>query len=873
MASSPRNDDEKSWLSLLKPADWLATITVVTVVLVVFGVHLAKEHRELRSNWQAQLDSLAQSQAELVIRWADERLSDLRFIASSPQILSSIKHPRTAGATAALADQLSRHAAAHGYPGICLNDPAGRLVVASAGASGLCEQARQATPLAARYGDLRLALLPLSAEQFLLGVSLSILPPTRASRQPASLGTLSIWVSAQADLFPSLRNTPLPSRTGETVLVFRQEGEHGLLSIIPLGGKPYAERLLRLPSGTQPLAAAALGETRTFVPSQDLRGVKVLASTYPLPGGGWGLVSKVDSEEAAVGFRHTAAAHALVALIVLSAISSLLLAQFHKRRGELLSSEMRYHGSNEELQDTLRRQAALNEMLQISLMPLLLPQKLTKLLENILATPWFEIERKGCVMVREATGLAMTAQVGMSETLKTACTNLPLGRCLCGQVAQTGHELITSSLDERHEVSYEGIQDHGHMCLPLKAGDETIGALNLYLRAGAAPSERQKDFARAAADIVAGVVLLAKSEERFLQAQKMEAVGRLAGGVAHDFNNILTAIQGYATFVASDLKTDDTLRDDVPPAPGLQPPPGPLPAEPRPQRGRRRHGQVAPTPPRHGHPARDQARAEPCSDLRRPGTDGAGPHEPGRQRPRRHARRRNAGGRDDDRARGSGGKRRHAHRLGHRRGDGTRADRTHLRAFLHDQAERQGDRPGSLHGLRHRQAERRRHRGVKHPGPRDRLQHLPASSQPLAAEEPAPAATPPVPSGTETVLLVEDDANIRTLSNKILSRAGYQVLSAADAEQALEVLKRHEGRVDLLLTDIVMPGMSGPYLAKTVLSARPGMKVLFISGNEEGIMAGNGILQSGRLLLHKPFLPDALVRKVRTLLDETAPGR
>jgi len=219
--------------------------------------------------------------------------------------------------------------------------------------------------------------------------------------------------------------------------------------------------------------------------------------------------------------------------------------------------------NEEELQDALRRQSALSDMRRMSLAPLPLNQKLTKILEILLTTPWFNVERKGCIMLLDDAGLSMTAQVGLPAALQTACARLPLGKCLCGRVAQTGQEITTSALDDRHEVSLPGMTEHGHVCLPLKVDGEILGVLNLYLHAGATLDLRQQDFARAAADIVASVVLLSRFEERFLQAQKMEAVGRLAGGIAHDFNNILTAIQGYAALLNSGFKPDDPRSEDA----------------------------------------------------------------------------------------------------------------------------------------------------------------------------------------------------------------------------------------------------------------------------------------------------------------------
>jgi len=122
------------------------------------------------------------------------------------------------------------------------------------------------------------------------------------------------------------------------------------------------------------------------------------------------------------------------------------------------------------------------------------------------------------------------------------------------------------------------------------------------------------------------------------------------------------------------------------------------------------------------------------------------------------------------------------------------------------------------------------------------------------------------------VLLAEDDASVRSLTERVLSRAGYRVLSTADAETALEVLHRPRTRVDLLITDVIMPGMSGPELAAKVTAASPATKILFIAGNADGTLVRNGIAQPEKVLLEKPFSPTELARKVREILDAAAPA-
>lgn len=121
--------------------------------------------------------------------------------------------------------------------------------------------------------------------------------------------------------------------------------------------------------------------------------------------------------------------------------------------------------------------------------------------------------------------------------------------------------------------------------------------------------------------------------------------------------------------------------------------------------------------------------------------------------------------------------------------------------------------------------------------------------------------------GCETVLLVEDEETLRNLGAVVLETYGYRVLTAADGKEALRLAQRHNGKLDLLLTDVVMPGISGCELAATLRARRPDLKVLFLSGYTEEDMVSRGILNVGSSFLNKPFSPASLVAKIRQVLD------
>jgi len=121
--------------------------------------------------------------------------------------------------------------------------------------------------------------------------------------------------------------------------------------------------------------------------------------------------------------------------------------------------------------------------------------------------------------------------------------------------------------------------------------------------------------------------------------------------------------------------------------------------------------------------------------------------------------------------------------------------------------------------------------------------------------------------GTESILLAEDSESLRKLAQSNLESAGFRVLSAHSGEEALEIATGHGSTFDLLLTDVVMPGMNGRVLAEKLSPRQPGMKVLYMSGYTDSFIAGHGVLEPGTNLLHKPFTEEVLIRKVREVLD------
>jgi len=130
-----------------------------------------------------------------------------------------------------------------------------------------------------------------------------------------------------------------------------------------------------------------------------------------------------------------------------------------------------------------------------------------------------------------------------------------------------------------------------------------------------------------------------------------------------------------------------------------------------------------------------------------------------------------------------------------------------------------------------------------------------------------PAAAEPA-RGKEVVLLVEDEEGVRRLTQSLLERLGYRVLAAPGGAEALEAAAGHRGEIDVLVTDVVMPQMSGPQVAEALEPLHPGIKVLYLSGYADDAVVRHGVLGAGKAFLQKPFTAAALAEKVRQVLDE-----
>ncbi|MCL4807736.1 MAG: response regulator, partial [Thermoanaerobaculia bacterium] len=140
-------------------------------------------------------------------------------------------------------------------------------------------------------------------------------------------------------------------------------------------------------------------------------------------------------------------------------------------------------------------------------------------------------------------------------------------------------------------------------------------------------------------------------------------------------------------------------------------------------------------------------------------------------------------------------------------------------------------------------------------------------SSPIPEDAPGPRSERPVPRGRETVLVVEDQAVLRGIVVRALSEQGYRVLEAADTDEGLRLAALESPRIDLVVTDVVMPGAGGLALIKALRAGRPGLKALFMSGHGAEAIEPTGVADGDVRVLPKPFRLEDLARAVRETLD------
>jgi PAS domain S-box-containing protein len=207
-------------------------------------------------------------------------------------------------------------------------------------------------------------------------------------------------------------------------------------------------------------------------------------------------------------------------------------------------------------------QRVISSVLKVSLEPITLDEQLQRILEQIVTIPQLVLEGKGAIYVIDPKdqSLIMKAQQGFPEEHVLPCRRVELGECLCGKAAEDCKIVFTECLDDRHKIVYNGLFPHGHYCVPILSGSETIGLINVFVREGHKRSDTEEKFLTVIADTIAGVIRHQRIEEekkrllkKLADSEKMVALGRLTTNFTHEIRNPLTAVGGLVRRLAKKM--------------------------------------------------------------------------------------------------------------------------------------------------------------------------------------------------------------------------------------------------------------------------------------------------------------------------------
>jgi len=796
-----------------------------------------REARAIRRDKYNELKAIADLKVRQLVQWRDEQISDARLSASAACLVSSalFKSSDRASSRAGLLPRLDeiRRTNLHCAEAVVTNPDGVVLLAAGTGPEDLDAGARElvARALAARDVVIGDFVRYSGSGKVYLDV---VAPMLSVARRP--LGALVLRVDPEPYLYPLLQFWPARSRTSETLLV-RREGD-AVLFLNTLRQQPGPPLTLRIPlSGSDvPASRAARGQTGEFE-GPDYRGVKVLADVRGVPGSPWFMVTKVDAGEilAEVHYRGWAILVILILAVLLTAATMGLVLYYRRQRIEAL--------------DVLLQLRRAVEQSPVSVI-------ITDLVGNVeYVNPQF-VETSG-----------YTSDEVRGKNLRILKS---------GETPAAKHRELWDTLTrgEKWGGEFRNRRKDGTlfwaraMISPLR---DSPGAVTHYL------------------GIERDITTEKELEAQLVHSQRMESVGRLAGGVAHDFNNLLTVVIGFSDAALSALKEDDPLRrplEEIRRAGGQAAvltrqllavsrkqviPLGPVNLTQTISSARSMIEHLmgedivvsVNLSPEAGHVLADEGQLQHVllnlalnSRDAMPSGGGfsiatrrveADPSETARYawvKPGRYV---EISATDT----GSG------------------IDPEHKRHIFEPFFTTKAVGKGTGLGLSTAYGFVRQCGGwisvTSEPGQGATFRVCLPEVEPAPVEAAAPPAVGDL-RGAERILLVEDHDDVRGFAAEALRRHGYTVLEAKTPLKALELAGKQDGNTDLLLTAVIMPQMTGKDLAERLQPACRNLRVLFMSGHGHDAITALGVTDTQLNYIEKPFTGAALAEKVRSVL-------
>jgi two-component system cell cycle sensor histidine kinase/response regulator CckA len=836
------DDDAPRWpAGRFAPYALGAILLIAALVVAVAASLLALRARTAAlAAWEARLDTLIGARVEVLGTWWRERLGDARVIGRT----LALEHE-----AAELEQWLDTVRTAYDFEALYVTAPDG-----IRWRSGLVPDTLDGAVLrlsaAARASgrpEMRVSGTGPADALFLMGVPLDALPVESGGQ------VVTFVIDPGRSLYPLLaREAPLGMATAEVVIARAEADSVVLLS--PLRHAAAGARFVRLPrSDTTIAAVAAVSGRRRAANVRDYRGEPVIMASRADGRTGWTLIWKVDRSEALGEARRATRFYAAAAVLLVALIGAW--GHIWWQQAVRLDIER-------------RRAVRASAMDRARLL---------------------EVEDRAARLARIVDRAPLQVLVCDARTLRVTLANRRALDAFGVRFEQAAQRTLPDLVPPQDAPAFEQALDR----LRRDPSGTYIYRTELEHRDGArAPVEVRLDHLGTETPPVFVAVIQdlserARLEEQLRAAQRLEAVGRLAGGVAHDFNNLLTVIQGAAELAldpaadAGRMRTElDEIRRAARRATALT---GQLLAF-----GRRQILQPRPldlsevvrgmsailrrlVPESIEIDVRPRAQRVISADVAQLeqvllnlvlNARDAMPD----------------GGRltietadvllDDGHADVPPG----PYVVLAVRDTGIGMDVTTLaRVFepfytTKEQGKGTGLGLASVYGIVRQSGGHIR--VDSEPGRGSTFEvYLPAVVSAGGAVSLPPHAddAPAVLTGSESVLLVEDDPAVRAYTARVLARGGYTVVEASGGEQALELAA--DRRIDLVITDLVMPGMSGRVLADRLRSGRPELRVLFMSGFTAEAIAADGILDGDARFLPKPFPPAALLRAVRRLID------